>query len=502
MSDKVVLPIIEAPSLNSYVHHSYPCAIIEDKSICSLYVSNNDEHQWKVENTNAALEYLPEQQILTIENKKGRADTYAVMQRQCGICDEIIVKVNQFVLMDSLSYIRMSVGTQNQYQKEDDVFFRWNQYDITVNERLIAFEGHFDVYYRMRRNENSIEVCASQDKFAWIPVYWNEIEFDYNQDVFFYIKIYYGENYYEYWKNMNFIQMVYNGNDYNRVYLDYFTFPRKRYDASYQEFSYFLDTEYLLMDECLEPFDSIVLFIKDSLRHGYYVNIDIDEQYIPERQDLEPKEYFHFNLVYGYDDEKEVFYALGYKQSGKLSTAYISYHVLVRDIVGKNVVRYKKNINTTPYMFSIDYLLKSLEEYLYGIDSSEKYMGVIGKQKGVYGINVFNELLYTERGRELIVTDRRLSFVLYEHCVNMIDRLNFIDKMGFLDKESREYLFEIGYEMLKASEILKNGVIKNIYKKNMSEKIMFQVNILFELEKKFYGELVKILHNNGKVYSK
>lgn len=496
MNKKCILPIVEAPSMNSYVHHSYPLSIVEDKSICSFYLRNRPDRPWDIEASDASVDYSRDSNKLSIKNKKGRTDSTLIIKRLCDTNDEMIIKINDFVLFNSLSYVCLSVGNQEHLTEGEINYFCWNQYNISVKERQIAFDGHFKLYYRMRKVDSYIEISASQDCSSWVPVYEMEAVYDISQDVYFQIKIYYGENHYEYWKNMNYIQMIYNNKDCNTVYLDYFTYPRKRYDASYQEFSYFLDTEYLLLDDCLQTYNGVVSFLKGSIEQKYYVNIDIDEQFIPERQDLEKKEFYHFNLFHGYDDEKKEFYALGYNQSGKLKSVPISYDVVRRDILGNNVVRYKKNINSAKYVFSIDYVLNSLKEYLYGVDSSEKFMGVIGKQQGVYGMNIFNELLNTKRGNELIVNDRRLSFVLYEHCFNMMDRLSFIDRLDYLNKDNKEELFDLGGRMLKTAVILKNRVIKNIYTQNLEDKILAQLSSLYEIEKKFYTELIGSIYNS------
>lgn len=495
MNKKLRLPIELSPSMNSYVQHSYPLAIIENNKICSLHVSN-DGDEWLKTRNDVSAEYLWKEQKLIINNVKGRMDTSFLMQRKCNEKDEFIVKVNEFEIRDNLSYVRMSAGSMEQKEKEEDAFFRWNQYDITVPEKLIKLDGHFNLYYRMRRTDQKIEVCASQDRYTWGLVHSQNLCVEEGLEVFFFLEIYFGENIYEYWRNMNYIQLVYNKDDTNSVWLDYFTYPRKRYDASYQEFSYFLDTEYLNLDKSMLHYDDVHSLIKNGCEEDYYINVNINELYIPERQDLEKREHFHYNLIFGFDDEARVFYALGYNQSGKLEIANIPYAV-VDDLknVGNGVVRYKKNVNTAKFEFSIDYVLNSMEEFLYGIDSSVKFMGVIGKQKGIYGINIFQELLYTERGRELITTDRRVSYLLYEHAVNMIARMKFIYQLGYLDAIKRDMILEIGNRMLKTAEFLKNKVIKNIYKGNLQDKILELLRELAELEKFFYTEAINALNN-------
>ncbi len=43
MNKKCILLIVEAPGMNSYVHHSYPLLIVEDKSTCSFYFGNRPD---------------------------------------------------------------------------------------------------------------------------------------------------------------------------------------------------------------------------------------------------------------------------------------------------------------------------------------------------------------------------------------------------------------------------------------------------------------------------
>ena len=135
-------------------------------------------------------------------------------------------------------------------------------------------------------------------------------------------------------------------------------------------------------------------------------------------------------------------------------------------------------------------------ELLYGVDSSERFMGIIGKQPGIYGLKVFDELINTERGQELIVTDRRLSFVLYEHCLGMMERLTFLIRMGYVAEKRQDHLIALGKKMLNSSEVLKNRVVKNIFTQNMADRIMTQLSELYQLEKEFYTELIDVLTNS------
>ena len=68
MNKKCILPVVEASSMNSYVHHSYPLSIVEDKSICSFYLGNRFDRPWDIEALDASGDYSQDSNKLSVEN--------------------------------------------------------------------------------------------------------------------------------------------------------------------------------------------------------------------------------------------------------------------------------------------------------------------------------------------------------------------------------------------------------------------------------------------------
>lgn len=491
-----ILPINDKPSIKSYIHHSYTNAIIENDQIASICIDNMNEHEWVVPDSDINYEIDKELNLIKLRDKKDRMSTSFYIKRNTNPKDELIINIYDIKLTDSLAYVRLSIGTDEQFleEQDEDIFFRWNQYDITMNNTHLSYPSHFYSYYKIKKQGNSIYFSISRDKVTWELLYCNKISELDSLETFFYIKIYYGINQYVQWKNMNYIQLFYNEADYNTVYLDYYMFPRKGFDASYQYFCHFLDTEYVDLTQILEYYKNIHDFIKHSIDQNYYVNISLNEYYILNRAAYNQIEYYHFNLFYGYNDDLREYFVLGYNENGKLVTTSISYALLEEKIYGDNIVRYKYNVNPCKYKFNIQHVVQSIKEYFYSIDSSLKFAGILGNRLGCYGIQIFDKLRFTKTGTQLLIDDRRISFVLYEHCRLMEERTLYMNSQGYLKCNLTENLLLKCGQMVRDSEILKNLVIKNkLVHNNMKKRIMDSLEKLYYSEKDFYELLLEAL---------
>lgn len=491
--DIKILPINEKPSIISYVHHSYAGAIIENDKIATLYVENLSDEDWLYQETD--IQYVIDKETIMLKDQRGRKSTSFYMKRRCRIKDELIVRIHDIKLLDALSFVRLAIGMDSECleDKEGNLFIKWNQYNITTKDAQLLYDRHFCLYYKLTRLQNTVQVSVSKDKKDWSVLFSQEDAVNNSQDLFLYVQMYYGRNQYDEWKKMNYIQLFYNESDLNSVYLDYFMFPRKGFDASYQYMCHFLDTEYMALSECLECYEDIHQFIKHSIRTNYYVNISLDEFYIPERRAYCSYHYNHYNLFYGYDDENEEYHILGYNENGKLITRRIPYQIVTPQSCGNNIVRYKYQANACEYSLNVSYIVQCVKEYFYGMDSSIKYAGMLSSRKGTYGIKVFDKLCFTERGRKLIARDRRISFVLYEHCQLMQERLRYLIDMGFISAVEREALLEKCEKMVQDSVILKNVAVKNQLVHKYDYDVIGLTEALYKSEREFYDTFLKAL---------
>lgn len=97
----------------------------------------------------------------------------------------------------------------------------------------------------------------------------------------------------------------------------YFLDLRLFYNEGYANFLFFeeeLERMLVLQNKgyrevCQEG--SILDFVRRQLCEGFYVNVHLDEFYIQEKDYYGERHFVHENLIYGFDDEKQVFYAYG-----------------------------------------------------------------------------------------------------------------------------------------------------------------------------------------------
>lgn len=483
-----VLEINFKPQLTSYVHHSYTNAIVDKSFISSFFVSDLKTERWRMRETDIVYTCDKELSMVSLYENKGRMSPFFEMRRRCSENDEVIVKLEDMKLMDSMSYIRVGISRESEINNSQapGYWFYWNQYDITTQKGHISYENHVNLYYKLTRKQNDIQISVSKNMKKWDVIHESDYELSMSEELDFYIQVYFGENQYEQWINMNYIQLFYDETDPNTVYLDYYMFPRKGDDASYQYLCHFIDTEYINYERYKEvKKGSIHKYIKHSILQGYYVNVCLDEYFISNRKAYNSYNYEHYNLVYGFDDGKRLYYILGYNGDGKPEISTISYSTLKKAASDNDIVRYRYNVNKWNFNFQLSHVKEMLIEYINGEDSSRRFVGVLGNRKGVYGLKIFDQLYGTEVGRKMIIDDRRISFVLYEHCKLMQGRLTFLEKRGYLKQEVYEELLNKCELMVKTSEVLKNLVIKNSLRPQYKENILLSLADLKRCELDF-----------------
>lgn len=345
------------------------------------------------------------------------------------------------------------------------------------------------VYYKVVKKNMVISAYISTNGEKWLLLAENIISNDINyKDIVLTLHIYFGNEQYLTWKYMNFLHLVYRKEDFNGINLDYYIFPRKDIDASYNSYCHFIDTTYDDYNDYTTIFSSIQDYIKWNIDHSYYVNVCLDEFYLGKTN----AHYNHFSLIYGYDNENSIYNILKINSNGKLIKTTIDYDVFSVDkiITSNIIVKYRLNINASVASFNIQLFTLQIKEFVAGIDPSIRSANILTHQKGVYGLQIFYELMYTQEGRNKLIEDRRISFVLYEHCCIMKDRLYYLVENEFLKSNDIDKLVLLCAEMLITSEMLKNLVIKNMVLKNLESDIMKKLELLFSQETFFYSTLL------------
>ncbi len=179
----------------------------------------------------------------------------------------------------------------------------------------------------------------------------------------------------------------------------------------------------------------IVEYIKLFASSATPMIIVLDEFYLQEKPAYQKYHFTHPQLIYGYDDEKEVFYACGNLQYNIFRCFEIRYQemeALYPDLIANyNPNDYDKRITVMfvhqigEYPFSIEHFNQKLSYYLH---PAQYPLDEFRKANLALGIDVYDSLLDSLQGElSLICTpDFRAFHLLAEHKKGLLARFQYI----------------------------------------------------------------------------
>lgn len=266
----------------------------------------------------------------------------------------------------------------------------------------------------------------------------------------------------EEWIYSNYIQLV--GNNFsNTVNIDFFPrgeafftcplFLSQKMDRS------FIDS--LLLD----PLDLIKLCINND--SYIYLVLNLSDL-------LSRPHFYHDLLIYGYDDTSQEIYLADFAFKSKYSFERISYNEFINAYLslpqeqdfmndwrgGFQLVKISSSY--PPYRFDIHFVKESLQEYLNGTETPNRYRGF--KQpfaNEVYGLNVYDLLINFCHEKKY---DGRPFSVLKDHHTLMIKRLIYMEENKLI-KDCRKIIDQYS-DIIKLLHIILNKQIKYSLKPN------------------------------------
>lgn len=237
------------------------------------------------------------------------------------------------------------------------------------------------------------------------------------------LSIIFCESGYENWFYNEFTQLLAHHNDSRELTVIYYNYT---YLEEYEP----LDC-LRLTDKMLEIKEHIVDFFKIMLRHDYYVYEFCDDFYISA---LNIKHHrYHDILIYGYNDDKNVFYGKAYV-GVQIRDIVIPYEQLIKAhnseyiqaLATKSIFFYRRRnvrIELNP-----EKLKWHLLDYMEGVDSlSREAPRAQPNKNACWGVRVYDAV-----ERSLLKNPSELTrnnmYCLCEHKHNMRDKLNYFSK--------------------------------------------------------------------------
>jgi hypothetical protein len=270
------------------------------------------------------------------------------------------------------------------------------------------------------------------------------------------------------WLNNLYLQVYFNRANKNTL-LDFFTFQYK-FEC--------LDTGYVRPFLLKKELD-IKETIEESIRNGFYITCLIDEFFVENMSAYKKRHFDHWCLIFGFDDQH--YYCLGYLNDGKYQKfklpkeEFISVFIKKEYGLGLNSVKENYAFNNN------DEIAKALlQDYIYGVNTSEKYGLITSRIEGTYGINIYNDLIKETDN----ILDVRYAHILLEHkyCVYRYLKKNFNYRIELIEKyktivSNCNSIKLLSIKQYASNDINSNRRIKNLLNKTQEEEF----NLLREL---------------------
>lgn len=213
----------------------------------------------------------------------------------------------------------------------------------------------------------------------------------------------------------------------------------------------------------------IIQVLINMLANGYYVGGNYNEEYIPGKQAYGVEYFPHDYLLIGFDNEKEIFYSVGYltKQFVNYEISYVNMRMALTSLANKKPVFNFYQYNTeAEVMVNIEKILSALQDYLSSSNSLRQYT------KGLfYGLDAIDNLgeYYIADGNQSNF-DHRYTKGLMEHKNIMLKRIKYLC--------SHQYITDNEYVSRSESVFEYSSIVHNL---GIRFKLLGDCNILQEI---------------------
>lgn len=189
--------------------------------------------------------------------------------------------------------------------------------------------------------------------------------------------------------------------------------------------------------------DGLMPFIWRALEAERYVQVCVDEFYIPGKGAFQKRHLLHELFVYGGDVKGGFVETLGFLANGDFGVLRVSCDDLQRafDAVECNNKYDPDGIRlfywdvAVPIRFDILNVLDGLEDYVFSRNTSERFRLLSAPIDGVFGLATYRCLI--DACAQLFYHphwyDIRPLHILWEHKVCMLQRIRYLEQEGHLD---------------------------------------------------------------------
>ncbi|WP_124100605.1 hypothetical protein [Ruminococcus sp. Marseille-P6503] len=495
------LPINTSPFIRTYPEYLFIDTIINNEftnsdCIASIYIKDYDKSKWDfyirksglcVEN-NTVKFYRRSFNISSaraffrkVNNVNDTAVFHIEHQQYTNRWDCLLFFVDQNNSKDKLNYYpsmsfvfgrycsgEMFAITNGEYHKIDgnDSYKLITWIKLCISEDDIAVYGSFDgILWRLICKCGNLGIYPRNNtKIGCVSCLLN--------------------NQYYKWLCNNFIQIKFNPND--ECSMDYTDFIRKDYKNYY--INPFLKCSYDNYNTLKKWYNGLWNYIVAGIQQKRYMEIKLNEYYIPGLQAYQKINYFHESLIYGYNDEHNSVYILSIYQ-GKPKALEVSYEYIQKAWLKSSIVTFEFCPNMDNYNLDIIHIYDRICDYLSSRNSSEDHQYISEINNGVFGLNIYKAIQSCSKMKSVFLSDVRAAFLIKEHKLCMITRFRYLKELGFIPQKEWKLIRSYLSKIVDISErilllVMKNSTVESL---DVQSRIWSALNNLYLYEKSCYS---------------
>lgn len=199
--------------------------------------------------------------------------------------------------------------------------------------------------------------------------------------------------------------------------------------------------------------------LQDEINHGNYIYLTFDDFYLPDKM-KEPEHYNHINMIYGYDQKREIYDTIGYNFKKKFTLIDLPFCAAEKGIVKTTVETFSPDIRKD-FNFSIQHFKVQLDDFIEGKNDliPEKALSFDGirKEDFIYGIKVYDRIIESiEHLGKNESYDIRTLYMLHEWSKLNYIRIQYLKEKHIINisKEIDDMSLENYQEMRKGHYLM------------------------------------------------
>ena len=465
------LKIKDKPLLHSYSYHMNTCSICEGHidehgKVADIDILEGDTScGWEISAKTSKVTI--DQGNVSITNYKYDEDMGCVLTKEAGNDKEWTIRINDMAYGYSWSNISLVYGDQKVYfdgqEKKGIEIGYYAREGVLTSEDNKSYEVYqktrniYPIYFRIRLKENTVSVYSSLDGENWVEQRSYERQKYEKGKNYINISVHINKHQWYEWLYSNFIMLIANVKD--TLPIDHVAGLRKSY--KYYNLNMFLDFA-RLSAKAVEEIAELKKCLKSFINENYYIELPLNEKYVSgsnsHKYGIDRP---HVNLLYGYDDESRCFYVRGIDINGHVYDGTIC-----EDDIPKafretrehdEIVLHQYNPQPGVYEIDIPVMIKWYENYLKGEIGLDDCKFLLQMETFTYGVKVYDDLL---QDGNVVLYDRRVGYILFEHHKIMRERIEFLRYRGFLSKDGDDGLDLAASKLVEKAEKVVNLVLK------------------------------------------